>query len=383
MKKHFRLIFFGLVFFNCSSNEESGIIEHPTEINLRHEGMKISEISLDKSDLSYPKFLSQLSSMLSSVPYSQIGKEYGEEYEVFGFIKEIQIDQKERIYLLDERQQIIQVYSKNGEYLTTLGSRGKGPGEFERASSMDLFNDQLLVVGNGFNIEVFDISGPDIVYKETKVLDKSVHDLCVINNKLIIHENRLLGVDFVLGKNYKNILHEYDLPDFSFSGSFGQSYKSNSQIAVDRLSTGSLLCDPLNEKIIFTFEKLPIIHGYSASNKKMLWMSLVADLNLFNITEDNRDGRPSISYKAPDNKMVDRLLPIKGFDDEYMMLQVDRRILPNIGYEAESEILTVLINVNTGSGNLVSNELPRIFYYTKDLVASVSEDFMSTFIYDN
>ena len=58
-----------------------------------------------------------------------IGEDEEREEYMFSRIRDIEVDDEERIYALDHRRAQIKVFDKNGEYLRTFGRKGQGPGE--------------------------------------------------------------------------------------------------------------------------------------------------------------------------------------------------------------------------------------------------------------
>ena len=54
-------------------------------------------------------------------------------------------DDQERIYVADLATMNINVYDRDGNYLREIGSRGRGPGEFQRITSMYMKGEFLLV----------------------------------------------------------------------------------------------------------------------------------------------------------------------------------------------------------------------------------------------
>ena len=58
-----------------------------------------------------------------------IGSEKDDHY-FFTSLREIKVDKEGRIYALDYKTARIQVYDINGKYISTIGGKGQGPGEF-------------------------------------------------------------------------------------------------------------------------------------------------------------------------------------------------------------------------------------------------------------
>lgn len=89
-----------------------------------------------------------------------IGNEEDKNY-FFYVVKDIAVDSKGNIYVLDARNFRIQKFDRIGKYLQTIGRQGQGPGEFQRPART-LLDDQtgnLYVRDVPVNLHVFDGSG--------------------------------------------------------------------------------------------------------------------------------------------------------------------------------------------------------------------------------
>jgi 6-bladed beta-propeller protein len=60
---------------------------------------------------------------------------------LFGIITQVEIDNENNIYLLDNQLSQVQVFSSDGEFLRTIGRPGEGPGEVSNPSAMTLLPD--------------------------------------------------------------------------------------------------------------------------------------------------------------------------------------------------------------------------------------------------
>ena len=61
-----------------------------------------------------------------------IGEAEGREEYMFSQLIDVGVDGEENIYILDFLEAHIKVFNKSGEYLSTIGRRGQGPGEIQR-----------------------------------------------------------------------------------------------------------------------------------------------------------------------------------------------------------------------------------------------------------
>ena len=63
---------------------------------------------------------------------------------LFGIITQVEIDQDNNIYLLDNQMSEVHVFSPDGEFLRTLGRAGEGPGEVTNPAAMTVLPDGSL-----------------------------------------------------------------------------------------------------------------------------------------------------------------------------------------------------------------------------------------------
>ncbi len=91
------------------------------------------------------------------VPEVSIGELDGPDELLFGWIRSIAVDDDHNVYVFDDQAQEVRVFDSAGQYVETLGRRGRGPGEFSRAEAIALLPDGRLVVRDPGNaaLEVF------------------------------------------------------------------------------------------------------------------------------------------------------------------------------------------------------------------------------------
>ena len=89
-----------------------------------------------------------------------INMETGKEYiYYFPLPAEIKYD-SENIYVLDASDSNIKIFSKSGEYRDIIARKGRGPGELDMPSGMDLFEDRIYIADKmNRRIQVLDKDG--------------------------------------------------------------------------------------------------------------------------------------------------------------------------------------------------------------------------------
>lgn len=80
------------------------------------------------------------------------------------------------LFLADRTEAVVHVYNTSGEYQSTIGGKGEGPGEFLSISSIRLYNDELFVLDTQQQrVSVFDATGHD--YLRSHTLSGGTQDL--------------------------------------------------------------------------------------------------------------------------------------------------------------------------------------------------------------
>lgn len=102
-----------------------------------------------------------------------IGEKQGNEDSMFSEIIDVGVDDEENVYILDFKEAQIKVFNKDGEYLTTIGKRGQGPGEIQRPMNLVITpGGKILVNDRGARfLHYFKLSGEYIrSVRQTKLL---------------------------------------------------------------------------------------------------------------------------------------------------------------------------------------------------------------------
>ena len=78
-----------------------------------------------------------------------LGETEGREEYMFSRII-MDVDEEERMYILDGRTASIRVFNKNGQYMQTIGRKGQGPGEMQRPRSIQITpRDEIMIYDLG------------------------------------------------------------------------------------------------------------------------------------------------------------------------------------------------------------------------------------------
>ena len=89
-----------------------------------------------------------------SIGEAEEGKEY-----IFSTIRNIAVDDEERIFILDSKEKKIIVFDKNGVFIKTFGRIGQGPGEFQIPSSVSYSSKGEIMVLDVAKLLFFSLDG--------------------------------------------------------------------------------------------------------------------------------------------------------------------------------------------------------------------------------
>lgn len=90
-----------------------------------------------------------------------IGDAEGPEEYMFSRISDIDVDNDEKIYVLDSRKYHIKVFDKDGIYLTVIGKKGQGPGEIQNAGNFTITPKNEILINDSIarSLHFFSLNG--------------------------------------------------------------------------------------------------------------------------------------------------------------------------------------------------------------------------------
>ena len=204
MNKLIICIILSLLISSCSENYQSKI--HPNLENLPNPKRENEHIVDENSDNS-------LNFDFSMDKYTLSGL-IGEDNNI-GFIKDVEVDKRGRVFLLDERQQRVLVYNSEGDFLQAVGRRGQGPGELNYAKSIALYQDSLLLISNRYRIEEYNISGDSIEFNRTVNFEINIKSICTDQEILYVHNVDILSSGLMNSDSRKaKMLNKFTIPEY-------------------------------------------------------------------------------------------------------------------------------------------------------------------------
>lgn len=181
---------------------------------------------------------------------------YGDTSGVFlgRFIKDIAVDDRERVYVADFFERKIHVYTPAGSYIQSIGREGKGPGEFQFIWVLRVKNQQLFVLDYiQSHISVFDLNTLAHIQDIAVSLDKKSNNQPSWANR--IHKK---------GLTYRPV-NFYVRPDGNFLVFFGDEDIGSAYNIKGRTYEGSIFSPKLNKYLehdVISFKWTGKVHVY-------------------------------------------------------------------------------------------------------------------------
>ena len=200
-----------------------------------------------------------------------IGVNEGSEYEMFGDIRDIEIDPDGRLFILDTRAGAVRIFNSDGSYAGSIGRPGIGPGEFEHAESVSLLDSgaTAIVASRDHRIQIFARDGRGTYRYRDGFTKQGIGGgtSCAVNGHLYLIGYRP-GVD--------GIVHRFTL-DGKWLTAFGAVYQSKSPFVTSVLSgRGMIACSNRYGVIAVVEDNIPAVTGY-AEDGSMLWQVKFGD----------------------------------------------------------------------------------------------------------
>jgi hypothetical protein len=199
----------------------------------------------------------------------------------FGGIRDVEVDQAGRIYIVDKQPREVMVFDSRGRFLQKVGRLGEGPGEFSRgATSVASDTRGRLYVGDaGRRINVFAPRGDTLAFLRMLPVGVTPYDMCVFGDTLIMHARNPAypGVIAVADSNGK-ILR-----------TFGEVYRTTNLLIKEEMTRGSIACDRSRGLIVFASNvNVNDVRGYGVDGT-LRWVSTISDYRSFRIAVGQSD----------------------------------------------------------------------------------------------
>lgn len=258
----------------CGFFQESEY-NHPIDEHLPHDSLITNRIPIFNKIESPIPILSDLENLKF---ITTIGDDSDIDNE-FYISSKVRIDNDNRIYIHQRHTNSIRVYDIEGEYLSSIGKSGQGPGEFNRAIAFEFSKseDKLYILDEfGYKIEVFKaINGNYEYYKTIDHPFFRAFDLCISDQLNVSGYTYYSDASDDAYRNDKTLL-QIDLNDPQVQTQYGFTYQSiygysNFHLIMSEFYLG---CSYGSETVVAISRYFPYIIGYNSDTSKK-WVSFI------------------------------------------------------------------------------------------------------------
>ena len=170
---------------------------------------------------------------------------------LIGRIAGVAVDDSGRVFIADYQQNTIDVFEPGGRYITHLGRKGKGPGEFESLSGFKIIKDKLYTYDvtlqriNIFSVDSLrflrSINMDQSSQKDIKALDGffATHAFFVNKNRFLVgFMNMKFGFPAVQGQKKDNVFQRYYFMNKNGRIEPGEIFKQNKYLYLTAVVNG-------------------------------------------------------------------------------------------------------------------------------------------------
>ena len=216
----------------------------------------------------------------------QIGALDGDPAQVFSSVVDLDVAPDGSVFILDQMDQKLRWFDRDGHHRATVGREGRGPGEFLSPEVLTVTSDGRVHVVDNRNtcISVFRFHGSALEHEKEVRLPFPVGDVCAIGTRL-----------FVLGVSQPKLIHELDEAG-RVVRSFGEPVEPDeatkrgfAPAGLRRLrqayNGGHLACDARSNRVYLAHGHF-LVRAFSADGRQ-LWRTRLAGANLGTVTPVN------------------------------------------------------------------------------------------------
>ena len=208
------------------------------------------------------RFNAELERLRSPYPVWSAGSWEAPQETAFGRITDISADPPERVFVLDDLNHRIGVFSWDGQFQKNFGGEGDGPSEFRESRFLSIPPSGDLILGGFRGIMRFSLSNDEFVFAERMAPGEppSPADLCLVGDSMFTVSSDLSGSGLVAKASFsEGVLTR-----------FGDGYRHGAAITREHLSSSLIACDGEKGIVVTAFQYLPLVRGFSMDGS-VLW----------------------------------------------------------------------------------------------------------------
>ncbi|MXW15560.1 MAG: hypothetical protein F4065_09585 [Rhodothermaceae bacterium] len=203
-----------------------------------------------------------------SLEMSSIGVNEGSLSQMLGFVFDLKTDHNGTIYYFDIVHQEVRAYDYRGNWISSVGSPGTGPGELASPLGLAVVSERnQVIIADQFINHIFERkdSSFQLVATQRPIYPSINGRMCAMDEHYY-----LVSFNNTETSSKMGLIHKYTL-EGEWVTSFGNSYDYDDPFVVSEFAYNtSLACNSEYQTIAFVTRGIPAMTGYSDQGEK-LW----------------------------------------------------------------------------------------------------------------
>lgn len=310
-----------------------------------------------------PHIAHSIERLESARPVWQVGSVDGSPETQWGFVTDATSDSSGRLYVLDQMNATIRVFSPDGRHITSMFRDGDGPLEMRQPMGVEMLpGDSLLVYStSSTRIVALQRSGSPLQTRSFTHPTPTM-DLCRSGGSLFARTASPREDGTVQRMSLEG------LPEIRF----GAMPEGPNAAVRAQLAMGILECSPGGNWVVTATFDGPVLRAYSRTGDSM-WTSEVADFTPGQVAVVDVGGASGV--QRPGTEPSDRILSLVALSDELLLAQVARIGAPEVVRGRRTwpieRIDSFLMSGTDGQGYYVGSGLPHVIHATASLLVGL------------
>lgn len=284
---------------------------------------------------------------------------------VFGSIVDLIFLTDSSVAVLDQQAVVVRVFHIDGHHLYTVGGSGKGPGEYEfPIAILSPYPDWFWVIDGARLAHRYNISNGHLQFVDRITLAGFAEDACTHHDGSIM----LHAPAHVPGAFQTDVLFELDQGGRT-NRSFAAPYRYEHRLVAKRLRRGKIAC--VDGVVLLAFDAQNRLDSYDKEDGGLRWHSVFEGVLIPPVIEQVQpDGRRAVTTAIREHSYFHALLGIAGAPGAPAIVQFALRDTEQVlSGNTDWEVETYAVDLATGRGAYVGDDLPQVLAINGDLIA--------------
>jgi len=123
------------------------------------------------------------------------------------------------------------------------------------------------------------------------------------------------------------------------------------------------------------------LQGYDVQGGQLEWHSYLRGTRHVKITETIRGGRPSLTYKSPEGKIVEALRAPVAYSRHYHLFQIERVERVEDYFDVEVSLFSFLLDTRDGQVFHLPLNIERVIYLDQEIAITSNQQMTRIKVY--